>query len=724
MKQEKRKKSIVKKSIMRIGTLGLFILIGVSVIAGYVFYRSMIMNYSRLANSLSEMACLRISSEKTEQLIALPSITEFEDKYSSFGFSDENLKKLSEKEREEAELYTYWTEIAAFLGEAIRHNKNLRYFQVFVPEEEDVRLIWDSGWDESAEYLLYMSKDTRPYRDGEKEELEEINNDSLEYWFSDRGVFDRSLRITEEGDQTVGSAIFPIFSPNDAKTMAYAEVGVSITGVQSSIIELMLYIAGIIVVIMFLGMYLYFRKTRKEVIQPVLQLQKASSDAVQKLREGNNVFDLDINTDDEIEELSHSFEEMERSLVSYIDENASITAKQERMAAELNLASTIQADMLPDVFPAFQDRKEFDIYASMVPAKQVGGDFYDYFLVDDDNLALVMADVSGKGVPAAMFMMRSMLLIETVAMNDHSPSSVLHEVNNKLCVNNKSGMFVTVWLGILNLRTGLLRAANGGHEFPIIKKPGGEYELFKDKHSFVLGGYPGMDFDEYEVQLEPGSALILYTDGATEVKNPEGKMIRTEGFLDVLNKSSDESPEAKLKDVGQSIRDFIKDAEQFDDLTMMCLFYFGDAGADELTTKAVLKSFPEVKGFLQERLTAAGAEKKPVKQVCIATEELFENIARYAYGEDVPEEERPVTVGIDIRTEPGEDGEERRLAEITLRDSGVPYNPLQNEDPDVTLEAKDREAGGLGIFMSKNMVDDMKYEYTEGNNTVRLIKWL
>ena len=246
-----------------------------------------------------------------------------------------------------------------------------------------------------------------------------------------------------------------------------------------------------------------------------------------------------------------------------------------RIEAELSMATRIQADMLPNIFPAFPERKEFDIYASMAPAKEVGGDFYDFFLIDDDHLGLVMADVSGKGVPAALFMMASKILIQNYAMMNKSPKAALEETNHQICQNNREEMFVTVWLGILDLRTGILTAANAGHEYPILKMPGGKFELYKDKHGFVIGGLIGVKYREYEIRLEKGSMLFLYTDGVAEATNTKNELFGTERLLAALNGTESENPKDKLDAVNQAVKLFVHDAEQFDDLTMLCIKYNG-----------------------------------------------------------------------------------------------------------------------------------------------------
>ena len=246
-----------------------------------------------------------------------------------------------------------------------------------------------------------------------------------------------------------------------------------------------------------------------------------------------------------------------------------------RIETELTMASSIQADMLPNIYPAFPDRCEFDIYASMDPAKEVGGDFYDFFLVDDDHLCLVMADVSGKGVPAALFMMASKIILANNAMLGKSPAQILTDANKAICSNNREEMFVTVWLGILELSTGKITAANAGHEYPVLRRADGDFELVKDKHGFVIGGMDGVRYKEYELQLSPGDRLFLYTDGVPEATSGEKELFGTERMLNALNGVRDAAPEDILKGVRQAVDAFVKDAEQFDDMTMLCVQYKG-----------------------------------------------------------------------------------------------------------------------------------------------------
>lgn len=276
-------------------------------------------------------------------------------------------------------------------------------------------------------------------------------------------------------------------------------------------------------------------------------------------------------TKDEIEVLAESFATLSKRTRDYIEQITRITAEKERIGAELELATKIQADMLPNIFPAFPERSEFDIYATMTPAKEVGGDFYDFFLIDDDHLGLVMADVSGKGVPAALFMMMSKILVSNYAMLGNSPAKVLEQVNTQICKNNDEEMFVTVWLGIMEISTGKVTAANAGHEYPMIKRAGGQFELFKDKHGFVIGGMKGMRYKDYEFTLGKGDTLFIYTDGVPEATNADNELFGKERMIAVLNKNAQASPKELLTNIKKSVDDFVGEAPQFDDLTMLGL---------------------------------------------------------------------------------------------------------------------------------------------------------
>ena len=266
---------------------------------------------------------------------------------------------------------------------------------------------------------------------------------------------------------------------------------------------------------------------------------------------------------------------MQGRIIDSTERITRMTAEKQRISTELELATRIQTDMLPNVFPPFPERKEFDVYALMDPAKEVGGDFYDFFLVDEDHLALVIADVSGKGVPAALFMMISKIMVQDRVKSGLSPAQALRQVNEAILENNSEDMFVTVWLGVLELSTGKLTAANAGHEYPVVMEPGGSFTLFKDPHGFVVGAMPGMKYREYELRLAPGAKLFVYTDGVPEAANEEAELFGTARLQAALNDAAAGTPEQILRQVRAAVDAFVGRAEQFDDLTMLCLEYRG-----------------------------------------------------------------------------------------------------------------------------------------------------
>ena len=312
------------------------------------------------------------------------------------------------------------------------------------------------------------------------------------------------------------------------------------------------------------------------VLKPLKKVQGSIRQYKQSKDSSSVTADLkEIKSKNEIGDLAEDVIELAHEIDDYVDRIQHITAEKERIVTELALAEEIQVSMLPRNFPPFPDRHEFDIYAVMDPAREVGGDFYDFFLIDDDHLCLVIADVSGKGIPAALFMMSSMIIIKNCTVMGMSPSEILETANDSLFSHNEAEMFVTVWIGILEISSGKLTAANAGHEYPTIKKPGGSYELFKDKHGFVVGGMEGLKYKEYEMQLEPGTSIFVYTDGVPESTNKDEVLFGTDRMIEALNSEPDACPEKVLANMRESIDAFVLDAEQFDDLTMLCIQYNG-----------------------------------------------------------------------------------------------------------------------------------------------------
>ena len=282
-----------------------------------------------------------------------------------------------------------------------------------------------------------------------------------------------------------------------------------------------------------------------------------------------------VNSKNEIGELTKDIIELTEEIDNYVDEIETITSEKQRIESELDMARRIQLSMMPNLFPPFPERKEFYLHAYVDPAREVGGDFYDYFLIDDDHLCLVIADVSGKGVPAALFMMAAKIILKSSAMQGKSPAEILTATNRAICENNPQDMFVTVWLGVLELSTGNLTAVNAGHEYPAVKRADGRFEVIKTKHGLFIGGMDDVTYKEYELNLKPGDKIFVYTDGLPEATDSAGEMLGMDRMTDALNEYLDEKPRPLIEGMRESVNKFVKDAEQFDDITMMCLEYAG-----------------------------------------------------------------------------------------------------------------------------------------------------
>ena len=384
--------------------------------------------------------------------------------------------------------------------------------------------------------------------------------------------------VSNMGGEWVCSAYEPIY---DSAGNAVSTVGVDIDMNQvmadrnhfryrminfSFVITVLTVIIGIMLV-------------RKYAVKPIEQLTegaKAFSDEEEGYSK-ESVISMDIHSGDEIETLYNETRIMQLKILDYVANITKITAEKERISAELNVATQIQADMLPRIFPPFPERNEFDLYASMNPAKEVGGDFYDFFMIDDDHLGLVMADVSGKGVPAALFMVIAKTLIKNRALsgNYSGPGEVLADANNQLCEGNEAELFVTVWFGILTISTGHVIFASGGHEYPAFYRLEEGFRIEKDKHGMPLATMEGLKFRETETDLKPGERLFLYTDGVTEATNGEQELFGEKRMIESLQRHSKDSIEDMLLNVRKDIDAFVGDAPQFDDLTMLGIVYKG-----------------------------------------------------------------------------------------------------------------------------------------------------
>ncbi len=411
--------------------------------------------------------------------------------------------------------------------------------------------------------------------------------------------------------------------------------------------------------------------------------------------------------------LAAAFWKMMQDVGYYIESMTRITAEKEKIRTELTVAARLQADMLPETEGAFIDRKEFSIAAFMMPAKGVGGDFYDFFLLDGDRLALVMADVSGKGVPAALFMVVSRTLIRSHIMSHMAAGNPLEqavgEINDRLCGNNKNGMFVTAWIGILTLSTGELVFVNAGHCRPLIRKREGDCYYDMTLGGLVLAGMEGAPYRASRIHLDKEDTILLYTDGVTEATSVQKELYGEGRLKTVAEKENVRTPEELLKEIWEDISRFQKDTEQFDDITMIGLTYHGTV-YEKKTGIPDMGHIREFADFVENTLLDNGISIQTILKIQMAVDEIYSNICYYSGAKEV-------TLGIAVEDTPSEGGKTRER-EICLyfEDDGIPYNPLERPDPDVEELLEDRKKGGLGIYLVKKRMDWIGYKYTEGKN--------
>ncbi len=448
-----------------------------------------------------------------------------------------------------------YAEISAYIKNVEAASDAAYIYIVTVNEDRTVRYVFDS-------YAETQLGDTYP-----------VNYYFDEVWNAyTKGTRPDSYMVRHSKDYGyLTSSILPV-TDSQGKIVAVLFVDVwmevIMTTLNGYIMRMVLISLGVLLV--FGIAYWFFM--RRNFISPLMKIRGNVTEFARN-NTATTTSLADIRTNDEIQELAESVHLMENDIVKYIDNIQAITTEKERIGAELNIATQIQADMLPRIFPPFPDRREFDLYAVMDPAKEVGGDFYDFFLVDDDHIALVMADVSGKGVPAALFMVIAKTLIKNRAQMGDSPAEILNSVNKQLCEGNEAEMFVTVWLAVIEISTGRGLAANAGHEHPVLRRKDGSYELVQYRHSPAVATFESLRFREHPFELHPGDSLFVYTDGVPEATNEGNELFGTERMLSALNRYPGASPEELLKTVRQDIDAFVGDAPQFDDITMLNFQY-------------------------------------------------------------------------------------------------------------------------------------------------------
>ena len=457
----------------------------------------------------------------------------------------------------------YYYEILDFLN-AFRLNTDIQYYYVFVPFEDDLVYIWDANILKPGEMEIdvcelgyreeYMEGGKEAtysiYKQNPPEEIELVNDDKYGY---------------------IASAYSPVFN-SSGEPVAVVGVDVYMPDLQANMREFLVAVVVTIMLVVLVAILLCFFFVKRKIVNPINKIRDASRSMVENL-ENEESMEVSVKTGNEIEELFDSFKQMYGDVRDYINQLSVVTAEKERIGAELDVAAHIQASMLPCIFPAFPERKEIDIYATMDPAKEVGGDFYDFFMVDDRHLAIVMADVSGKGIPAALFMVIGKTLIKDHTTPGRDLGKVFTAVNNLLCEANSEGLFITAFEGVLDLVTGEFNFVNAGHEMPFVCKADGAFEPYKIRPGFVLAGMEGMRYRAGSMMLEPGDKIYQYTDGVTEATNIHNELYGMERLEVILNKVKCGTSHEILPAVKADVDEFVGEAPQFDDITMLCLEY-------------------------------------------------------------------------------------------------------------------------------------------------------
>ena len=586
----------------------------------------------------------------------------------------------------------------------------------------ECRVIYVAAVDENYAHRTYIfdvcsaESGYKPYEIGHVDDIREENAEDF------RKVFQGEIVTYSHDDYS--TALFPMKDSRNDEIIAVIGVVKPMTELTMARITYFRQIAiftGILTFVVTIS-WIYF--IRRRLINPLKKIAKETQRFSENEELPAEKLHLSVNLNNELGRLAYEVDKMEEKIVNDVQEIMRITSEKNRVMAELDLARKIQDNVLPKISAGFPGRKEFTINASMKPAKEIGGDLYDFFFIDDDHFAIVMADVSGKGIPAALFMMISKILIKNRCMKGGEPNEILEDINNVICVNNREDMFVTVWIGILEISSGIVTAANAGHEYPILCQAGGNFELFKDPHGFVIGGMENMKYKTYRFRMEKDSVLFIYTDGVTEAVNSKNEQYGMGRLLKALDEAEDRNPDSLIEGVTNDIESFVENANQFDDTTMLSVHYFGpeenvvsaeDTKGNvmaEFKIEALKENLNHVMSFVDEHLEGVDCPMKAQMQIDLCVEEMFINVASYAYGSGKGD----VIIRLEEEKDPSG-------ISIVLVDEGMPYDPLAKADPDVTASADQRQIGGLGIFLVKKNMDNISYRRDGNKNVFRMTKF-
>jgi phosphoserine phosphatase RsbU/P len=507
-----------------------------------------------------------------------------------------------------------------------------------------------------------------------------------------------------------------IYAPILAGVAGFVHVGMDQGFIQAQIWSTVIQQQVLIFVIFILSI-LIASMLVKRISQPLNQLADythsfASQDFDADLAIPAEIAALPEKSKDEIGKLAESFINMKRTLQRYLDDLKETTASKERIESELKIAHDIQMSMVPKTFPPFPDRKEFDIYATLIPAREVGGDFYDFFFIDDQRLCFAIGDVSGKGVPASLFMALTKTMFRaTGGRQNVTAETILSRLNAEICRDNDSCMFVTVFCALLNVGTGQVEYSNAGHNLPYVLCDGAVTAL-TNTGGMALGVDDSASFHTGRVVLKPGDHLVLYTDGVTEAMNRDDELF-SEGRLETtLQEVKGQSSKEVIEKITKDVQTFAAGAPQSDDITLLVLGYIGLGQTNQrklsISVKNDLAELQRLNELVTEFSEQQGLPAELVYRVNLVLEEIVTNIVSYGYDDSL---EHEISVRLSWL---------KPWIEVEIEDDGRPFNPLDAPSPDMEKPLGERQIGGLGIHLVRKMMDDLAYRRESDKNCLHL----
>lgn len=461
--------------------------------------------------------------------------------------------------------------------------------------------------------------------------------------------------------------------------------------------------------IMMLAVFMLLKKLVGENLDKI-------NESLEEITSGNLDTKVDVYSHKEFAHLSDKINATVDTLKDYIQ------AEADRFKEDFEMARQIQLSALPNVFPPFPDKTQLDIFAKYRSAKEVGGDFYDYYFLDRRKLVFLIADVSGKGIPAAMFMMRAKTAIRVFAEKHEDAAKILEATNEYLNENNEAELFVTCWLAIIDIETGLMQFASAGHNPPILmNEKTCECKYLESHISLVLAGLNGIKYKNAEYQMQPGEKLLLYTDGITEAHNEASDLYGEERLLEFVKDNAKLDVENLCSNIFESVDTYKGEADQFDDMTVLCFGYNGPEKTEaenlfetEISVFAKTENVTRVCERVEDVLSKTNTPVDFIPKFSVAIDEIFSNIVKYGYND----ESKYITVKVQV-----DEREEKKVCKVTFVDAADRFNPLDESAPDTTLSAEDREIGGLGIYMVRKLMDDVFYVYKDNSNNLSLVKY-